>query len=91
MREDREHRSACRALDPPDGETTQPETGIVGLAGQAAALAAVGLVEELKAESEEKREHKLDKRLGITKELKVDCLILKINGDGPVVACRLGK
>jgi hypothetical protein len=61
------------------------------MAGQAPALAAVGLVEELKAESEEKREHKLDKRLGITKELKVRCLILKINGDGPVVACRLGS
>jgi hypothetical protein len=91
VREDREHRSACGALDPPDGETTQPETGIVGMAGQAPALAAVGLVEELKAESEEKREHKLDKRLSITKELKVRCLILKINGDGTVLACRLGS
>jgi hypothetical protein len=89
--EDREHRSACRALDTPDGETTQPEAGIVGVAGQAPALAAAGLVEELKAESEEKREHELDKRLGITKELKVRGLILKIDSDGPVVACRLGS
>jgi len=87
--EDREHRSACGALDPPDGEPTQPETGIVGVASQAPALAAAGLVEELKAEREEKREHELDKRLGITKELKVRCLILKIDGDGPIVACRL--
>ena len=47
-------------------------------------------MEELKAEREEKREHELDKRLGITKELKVRCLILKIDGDGPVLACRLG-
>jgi hypothetical protein len=88
--EDREHCSACRALDPPDGETTEPETGLVGVARQAPALAAAGLVEELKAEREEKREHELDKRLGITKELKVRCLILKIDGDGPVLACRLG-
>jgi hypothetical protein len=89
--EDREHRSACGALDTPNGETTQPETGIVGVAGQAPALAAADLVEELKAESKEKREHALDKRLGITQELKVRRLILKIDGDGPVLACRLGS
>jgi hypothetical protein len=89
--EDREHRSACGALDPPDGEPTEPETSIVGVARQAPTLAAAGLVEELKAEREEKREHELDKRLGITQELKVRCLILKINGDGPVLACRLGS
>jgi hypothetical protein len=85
--EDREHRAACGALDPPDDETTQPETGIVGVAGQAPTLAAAGLVEELKAKSQEKREHELDKRPRITQELKVHCLILKIDGDGPVLAC----
>src|SRR5229473_7284944 len=90
VRQDGEHGLACGALDTPDGETTQPNTGIVGVAGQAPALAAAGLVEELKAEREEKREHELDKRLGITKELKVSRLILKIDGDGTVLACRLG-
>ena len=90
VRQDREHRFTGRALDPPEGETTQPDTGIVGMAGQAPALAAAGLVEELKAESEEKRAHELDKRLGVTQELKVRRLVLKIDGDGPVVACRLG-
>src|SRR5216683_7426162 len=84
------NRFTGRALDPPEGETTQPDTGIVGVAGQAPALAAAGLVEELQAEREEKREHELDKRLGVTKELKVRRLVLKIDGDGPVVACRLG-
>src|SRR2546425_8747790 len=44
----------------------------------------------LKAEREEKREHELDKRLGVTQELKVRRLVLKIDGDGPVLACRLG-
>ena len=58
--------------------------------GQAPTLAAAGRVEELKAEREEKREHELDKCLGITKELKVRRLLLKIDGDGPVLACRLG-
>jgi|SRR5437660_10450422 len=83
-------RFASRALHAPDGEPTQPDTGIVGVAGQAPTLAAAGLVEELKAEREEKREHELDKRLGVTEELKVRRLVLKIDGDGPVVACRLG-
>src|SRR6185503_6605497 len=90
VRQDGEHRLTCRALDTPDGETTQPDTGIVGVAGQAPALAAAGLVEELKAEREEKRAHELDKRLGVTEELKVRRLVLKIDGDGPVLACRLG-
>jgi hypothetical protein len=62
----------------------------MGVAGQAFALAAAGLVYELKAEGEEKREHELDKRLSITKELKVSRLILKIDDDGTVLACRLG-
>jgi len=90
VRQDGKHRFTCGALDTPDGETTQPDTGIVGVAGQAPALAAAGLVEELKAEREEKREHELDKRLGVTQELKVRRLVLKIDGDGPVLACRLG-
>src|SRR5216683_6270929 len=90
MRQDGEHGFARRALDTPDGETTQAETGIVGVARQAPALAAAGLVEELKAEREEKRAHELDKRLGVTEELKVRRLVLKIDGDGPVLACRLG-
>jgi hypothetical protein len=81
---------ARRALDTPDGETTQPDTGIVGVARQALTLAAASLVEELKAKREDKREHELDKRLGITKELQISRLILKIDGDGPVLACRLG-
>ena len=84
------HGLTIRALNAPDGETTQPDTGIVGVAGQAPALAAAGLVEELKAEREEKRAHELDKRLGVTEELKVRRLVLKIDGDGPVLACRLG-
>jgi len=83
------NRFTGRALDPPEGETTQPDTGIVGVAGQAPTLAAAGLVEELKAEDEEKREHELDKCPGVTEELKVRRLVLKIDSDGPVLACRL--
>jgi hypothetical protein len=81
---------ARRALDTPDGETTQAETGIVGVARQAPALAAAGLVEELKAESEKKREHELDKRFGVAQELSVSRLIMEIDGERAVVACRFG-
>src|SRR5215475_10622602 len=62
----------------------------MGVTREAPAAATGGLVEELKAEREEKREHELDKRLGVTQELKVRRLVLKIDGDGPVLACRLG-
>jgi len=83
------NRFAPRALDAPDGEPTQAETGIVGVARQAPTRAAAGLVCELQAEREEKREHALDKCPGVTEELKVRRLVLKIDSDGPVLACRL--
>src|SRR5262245_43121996 len=81
MRQDGEDRFAGGALETPDGETAQPETGIVGVAGQVPALAAAGLVEELKAESEEKREHELDKHLSVAHEGKVGCLIVEVDGN----------
>ena len=90
MRQDREHGFASRALDTPDGETTQAETGLGGVARQAAARAAAGLVEELKAEGKEKGEDELDKRLGVVKELVVRRFIVEINGDGAVFACHFG-
>ena len=44
VRQDGEHGLACGALDTPEGETTEPDTGRVGVAGEAPALAAAGLV-----------------------------------------------
>ena len=70
VRQDGEYRFAGGALDAPDGETTQANTGIMGVARQAATLAAAGLVEELKAEGEEKGEDELDKRFGVVYEAK---------------------
>ena len=90
VRQHREDRFAPRALDTPDGEPTQPETGIVGVAGQAPALAAAGLVGELKANREDTGKHAFDKRLAIAKQLIVERFILKINGDGPVFTGRFG-
>src|SRR6266849_3676970 len=90
MRQDGEHGFARRTLDTPDGETTQAETSIVGVAGQTPALATAGLVEELKAEREKKREYELDKRFGVAQELSVGRLIVEIDGERAVVACRFG-
>ena len=58
--------------------------------GQAPALAAAGLVEELKARREEEGEDTLDKRLGVVKELAVGRFVVEIDGDGAVCAGRFG-
>jgi hypothetical protein len=50
MREDREHRFACGALDTPDGDPTQPDTDVMRVACQAPASTTGRLVLELKAE-----------------------------------------
>jgi hypothetical protein len=90
MRQDGEHGFARGALDTPDGETTQADTGIVGVARQTPTRAAAGLVGELKAESEEKREHEFNKRFGGAQERKVGHLIAEVDGDRAVVAYRFG-
>jgi len=80
---------ACGALDTPDGEPAQANPRVMGVAGQAASLAAAGLMKELKAEGEEEGEDELDKRVGVAQERKVGRLIVEIDGDSAVVACRL--
>ena len=57
---------------------------------QAPAAVTGRLVSKLKANGQEEGEHELEKRLAIAKQLKVGRFILKIDGDGPVLACRLG-
>ena len=84
MRQDREHRFARRALDTPNSETTQADTGVMGVTRQAPAATTGGRVCELKAKGEEKSEDTLDKRLAIVKQTKIGRFVLKINGDGPV-------
>ena len=49
MRQDREHGFACGALHPPNGETTQANTDVMGMTRQVPAAATGGLVLELKA------------------------------------------
>ena len=82
--EDREDRTTRGALDPPDGEPTQPDTDIMGVARETPATTTDRLVGELKAEREEESAHEFHKGLAITKQLKVGGFVLAINGDSPI-------
>ena len=86
VRQDREHRFAPRALDTPDGETTEADTGVMRVACLAPAAATGRFVFQLEAEGEEKSEYALEKRLAIAKALTVGRFLLKIDGDGPIFA-----
>jgi hypothetical protein len=90
MRQHGEHCSALRTLNAPDGDSTQTDTDVVGVARQTPAPTTDGLVCELKATGQEKGEDTLDKHRTIVKELKVGRFILKINSNGPVFSCPFG-
>jgi hypothetical protein len=85
-----EHRFARGALDTPEDETAQADPGIMGVACEAATLAAAGLMGELETEGEDEGEDKLDERLGIIQERKVGRLIVEIDGEGAILARRFG-
>ena len=90
VRQPGEHGFTRRALDPPDGEPTHTAADIMRVTGETPAPATGRRVGEPKAQGQDKSEDELDKRLGVTEELKVGRLVLEIDGDGPVLACRLG-
>ena len=90
VRQDREHRATRGALDTPDGEPTQPDTGIMGVAGETPAAATGRLVCELKAEGEEESAHEFHKGLAIAKQLNVSRVVSKIDSDGAVFAGLFG-
>src|SRR5436190_24037791 len=79
VREDREHRATRGALDTPDGEPTQPDTGIMRVTCETPVAATARLVGELKAEGEEKSAHEFHKGLAIAKQLKVRRVVSKID------------
>src|SRR5260370_38126243 len=62
----------------------------MGVACHAGTLTAAGFVEELEAHREEEGKDELDKRVWGVEERQVGRLIVKVDGDGPVVACRVG-
>ena len=85
-----EARFAGGALDAPDGESAEANPRVMGVARQAPTLTAAGLVEELKAEGEEEREHEFNESLTVAKQLKVGRFVSKIDGDSPVFAGPFG-
>jgi hypothetical protein len=86
MWQDCEDRSARGALDPPDGDPTQTDTHIMGVARQAPAPATGGFVFQLKAEGHDEGEDTFEERLAIVQQLEVGRFAPEIDGDGAVVA-----
>ena len=86
VRQDCAHGETRGALHPPDGETTQPDTGIMGVACERPAPATGRLMFQLQAKGEEKGEYTFDKRFAVAQQLHIGRFVLKINGDGPVFA-----
>ena len=88
--QDGEHRMTRRALETPDGHSTQAHAERMRVARQASATTTPRLVCQLKAKGQDKCDHKFDKGLAIAKQLKVGRFILKINRDSPVFAGPFG-
>src|SRR5262245_25174351 len=91
MRQDREYGFAPRTLHPPDDDSPETNTDIMRVTGETPAPAAVGLVLQLKAKGQEKREHELDKCLAIFNQAEVGGFVSKIDGDGAVFSRRFGR
>ena len=80
------NRLASRALHAPDGEATEPNAGIMGVASQTTTAVTGRFMGQLEADGEDEGQDKLDERLGVAKELRVGGLIVEIDGEGAVVA-----
>jgi hypothetical protein len=81
--EDREHGFAPRTLETPDGDPTEADADIMGVARQASASAAGRLMCELKAHGQEEGEHELEKRLTVFQQAEVRRFVSKIDGRVP--------
>ena len=88
--EDREHRTTRGALEPPDGESPQPDPDIMEVARQAPAPATGRLGPQLKAQGQDERDHPFDNGLAVVKQLQGGRFVRKINGDRPVFTRRAG-
>jgi hypothetical protein len=88
--QDGEHCVTRRALDTPDGETTQTDADIMRVARQAPAAATGRLLPELKAQGQHEGHDTFEKRLAIAKELNVGRFVSKIDADRAVFSGRFG-
>src|SRR5712671_7880010 len=76
-------------LHAPDGEAAEANPRIMGVAGETAAVTQ-GFVIELEAKSQEKGQNEVNERFAIAQQLKVGGFIVKIDGEGAVLAGRFG-
>lgn len=90
-RQDRDYRWARRPLDTPDGEPTQPDTDIRGVAWQPPAAATGGLLGELNPAGQDERSPPFDPGLAVAKPLHVGRVVLELAGEGPVVSRQVGR
>ena len=88
--QDGEHHFAPRTLETPDGDPTQADTDIMGVACQAPTALTSCLVCELKAKGQDKSHHQFNKGLAVAKQLNVGRFVSKIDSDGPVFAGPFG-
>jgi hypothetical protein len=77
MRQNREDRPASGALNAPDGEAAETNTGIMGVASQRAAAITGRFVVELETQREDESQDELDEGSAIAEQLKVGRLTLK--------------
>jgi hypothetical protein len=82
--QDREDCFARGALNTPDRYSTETDPDVMRVTRHVPSAVTTRLVFELKAKGQEEGEHALEKRLTITKQPKVGCFILKIDGNGTV-------
>jgi hypothetical protein len=86
MGQNREHRATRRALETPDGDPTQADTDVMGVACQTPISATGGLVLELKAKGHDEGDDTFEERLPIAKQLEVGRFAPEIDSDGAVFA-----
>jgi hypothetical protein len=89
--EDREHGFAPRTLEPPDGDSIQADTNVMGVARQAPTAATGRLVLELKAKGHDEGEDTFEERLPIAKQLEIRRFAPEIDGDRAVFAGRFSR
>ena len=81
---------ASRALHAPDGEATEPNAGIMGVASQTTTAVTGRFMGQLEADGEDEGKDALDEGLRVVKELRVGGLIVEIDGDRTVLAWCFG-
>src|SRR5262249_19166449 len=89
--EDGKHRATPGALDPPDGDPTEPDTEVVRIASHTPTSLHRRRMCELKAEGAEESAHSFHKRLAVAQQLNVGRFVSKIDSDGAVFAGLFGR